>query len=232
MVYNGEKQAPPQVSAASRWLDVSVPIHDGMVHWPDNPPVHLVRTLDMTNGDVCTVSMLSLDVHSGTHVDAPVHFIQHGAGIDALSIDNLIGPAQVIQIHHPNMITVEEIRSKRIRAGARVLFKTQNSLSRWGGDPFAPDYIYLTRDGARFLVMRRVRTVGIDYLSIGSMDDGTETHRELLGAGICIIEGLNLAAVTEGAYDLVCLPLKIQDGDGAPARVVLRPRSRPNHLNS
>jgi arylformamidase len=132
MVYNGEKQAPPQVSAASRWLDVSVPIHDGMVHWPDNPPVHLVRTLDMTNGDVCMVSMLSLGVHTDTHVDAPVHFIQHGAGIDALSIDNLIGPAQVIQIHHPNMITVEEIRSKRIRAGARVLFKTQNSLSRWG----------------------------------------------------------------------------------------------------
>jgi arylformamidase len=145
-----------------------------------------------------------------------------------LPIDNLIGPAQVIQIHHPQMITVEEIRSRRIRAGARILFKTQNSLGRWGSDAFAPDYIYLTREAARFLVMRRVRTVGIDYLSIGSMDDGAETHRELLEAGVCIIEGLDLASVTEGAYDLVCLPLKIQDGDGAPARVVLRPRSRSN----
>jgi arylformamidase len=182
----------------------------------------------MTKGDVYTVSMLSLGVHTGTYVDAPAHFIQHGTGIDALSIDNLIRPAQVIQIHHPKMITVEEIRSRRIQAGARVLFKTQNSLGRWEGDAFAPDYIYLARDAARFLVMRRVRTVGMDYLSIGSMDDGPETHRELLGAGICIIEGLNLASVTEGAYDLVCLPLKIQDGDGAPARVVLRPRSRSN----
>jgi arylformamidase len=225
MVYYSEKQAPRQMSAASRWLDVSVPIRDGMVHWPDNPPVRLVRTLDMTKGDVCTVSMLSLGVHTGTHVDAPVHFVQHGAGIDALSIDNLIGSAQVIQIHHSKMITVEEIRRRRIRAGSRVLFKTQNSLCRWRGDAFAPDYIYLSRDAARFLIMRRVRTVGIDYLSIGSMDDGLETHREILEAGICIIEGLNLASVTEGAYDLVCLPLKIQDGDGAPARVVLRPRS-------
>ncbi len=209
---------------AARWIDISVPLYSGMVHWPDNPPVRLERVLDMDKGDVCHVSNLSLGVHTGTHMDAPFHFIREGEGIEALPLKASIGRARVLQIHNPERITVEELEPHQIRRGERVLFKTRNSPYAWNSDTFVEDFVYLSQDAARYLAARQVRTVGVDYLSVGGFKvDGPETHQALLSAGVWVIEGLNLDAVEPGIYLLVCLPLKIMGGDGAPARAVVRP---------
>jgi arylformamidase len=208
---------------SSSWIDATVPVRDGMVHWPDNPPVQMVRTADVAKGDPATVSHLSLGVHSGTHVDAPVHFVADGAGVDTLPVEDLIGEARVVEVRDPRSIGVEELRLLRPRAGERLLFKTRNSARCWNVATFVPDYVYLSLDGARFLVECRVRTVGIDYLSIAGMHEGVATHLALLRAGICIIEGLDLSAVEPGAYAMICLPLRLAGADGAPARVMLRP---------
>jgi arylformamidase len=206
------------------WIDVSVALHTGMVHWPDNPPVLVERTLDMERGDACNVSKLSLGAHTGTHMDAPLHFLRDGAGIDTMPFDATIGPARVIEIRDTVSISPGELAAHSIRAGERILFKTANSARCWQTDDFVEDFVYIAHDAAAFLAARGVRTVGVDYLSVGGFRaDGAATHRALLGAGIWIIEGLNLAQVQPGAYDLICLPLRLLHADGAPARAILRP---------
>jgi arylformamidase len=208
------------------WIDVTVPVRDGMPHWPGDPPITLVRTKDVARGDPATVSHLSLGVHSGTHVDAPVHFLADGSGIDAVPLEALLGEARVVAIRDARSIGVAELRSLQPRPGERLLFKTQNSARCWKTDRFVPDFVYLSLEGARFLAEGRaedrVRTVGIDYLSIAGMDEGVPTHLALLREGICIIEGLDLSAVEPGAYEMLCLPIRLQGADGAPARVLLR----------
>ncbi|MCK8497338.1 MULTISPECIES: cyclase family protein [Myxococcus] len=209
---------------ASPWVDISVPLRDGMVHWPDNPEVRITRSQDLDKGDDANVSDLSFGAHSGTHVDAPVHFVKGAEGVDALSFDRLMGVARVLEIRDARAIQVEELKAHAVQPGERLLFKTANSSRRWPSQPFQPDFVYLSLEGARYLAELGVRTVGIDYLSIGSPDEGVPTHRALLDAGICIIEGLDLSQVREGTYELVCLPLRIAGGDGAPARAILRAR--------
>ncbi len=208
-----------------QWIDATVPIRDGMLKWPDNPPVELTRHMDMAGGDPATVSRLALGVHSGTHVDAPVHFRPGADGVDALALDSLIGPARVVPIGDVRAIGVEELRSFQPQEGERLLFKTRNSATTWIDEEFAEDFVYLSFDAARFLVEGRVRTVGIDYLSIAGMDEGAPTHQALLDAGVCIIEGLDLSAAAPGAYEMICLPLRLAGADGAPARVILRSQS-------
>ena len=211
----------------ANWIDISVPIYSGMVHWPDNPAVRIERIQDLSRGDAANVSKLELGAHTGTHMDAPRHFLADGAGLDELPLDATIGPARVIRIAHPQVILPEELEAHRLRAGERVLFRTRNSERCWGNDRFVEDFVYISAAAAQFLVQRQVRTVGIDYLSVGGyVHDGVETHRILLGAGIWLIEGLNLDAVEPGAYELVCLPLRVVGADGAPARAILRPRGR------
>ncbi len=207
---------------ANDWIDVSVPIHTGMVHWPDNPPVTIERMLDLEQGDICTVSKMSLGLHTGTHVDSPRHFLREGHGVHMAPFTALMGPARVIEIVDPHSIKVEELRQHDIQPGERILFKTSNSTRCWHTDDFVEDFVYISQAAARYLAQQRVRTIGVDYLSVGGFSaDGVETHVALLSAGIWIIEGLNLTPVQPGTYELVCLPLKIQDADGAPARVVL-----------
>ena len=212
----------------SRWVDISVPLRHGMVRWPDNPPVRIERMRDLERGDGCTVSTLSFGSHTGTHVDAPGHFIRHGAGIEAMPFDAMAGPARVLAIRNPDVITVEELRPHRLRRGQRVLFKTRNSARCWKARAFVEDFVYLSTDAARFLAARRVRTVGVDYLSVGGYraGNGVDVHRALLKAGIWILEGLDLSQVTPGTHQVLCLPLKILGGDGAPARAWLRVSSR------
>jgi arylformamidase len=208
------------------WIDVSVPIHTGMVHWPDNPPVLIERVLDMARGDAANVSKLSLGVHTGTHMDAPIHFIAGGVGIDSVPLDALIGLARVIEIADSDSIKVEELEPYQPQSGERLLFKTRNSVRCWQTDDFVEDFVYLSQEAARYLAAQRVQTVGVDYLSVGGFfKDGPETHHALLSAGIWIIEGLNLAAIQPGMYELICLPLRIAGADGAPARAVVRPVS-------
>ncbi len=206
------------------WIDVTVPIRSGMVHWPGNPPVQLVRTADVSKGDPATLSQLSLGVHTGTHVDAPVHFIAGGSGIESVSLAALVGEVRVVEIQDPHSIGAGELRALDPREGERLLFKTRNSSRRWGTAAFLQDFVFLSLEGARLLVERHVRTVGIDYLSVAGMHEGVPTHLALLKADVCIVEGLDLSAVEPGAYDMVCLPLLLAGADGAPARVLLRAR--------
>lgn len=206
------------------WIDVTVTIHSGMVHWPDNPPVRIEPQLSMARGDVCNVSNLAMGSHTGTHMDAPHHFVQGGVGIDAMPLDATIGRARIIEIIDPESIKAAEIEGQNIQAGERILFKTRNSGRVWRTDEFVKDFVYVAHDAAQYLADRHVRTVGVDYLSVGGFyHDGVTTHRALLGAGIWVIEGLNLSEVGAGDYDLICLPIKIRDGDGAPARALIRP---------
>jgi arylformamidase len=205
------------------WIDVSIPLRTGMVHWPDNPPVAIERMLDIERGDVATVSKLSMGVHTGTHMDAPRHFFRTGAGIDTMPLTAAIGRARVIEIHDSESIKPEELHSYQIQCDERILFKTRNSARCWQTDNFVEDFVYISQEAARYLAAQHVQTVGVDYLSVGGFyRDGVETHHALLEAGIWIIEGLNLSKVRPGTYELICLPVKIEGSDGAPARAILR----------
>ncbi len=205
------------------WIDISVTLQDGMVHWPDNPPVQIGLMLSMERGDVCNVSTLSMGSHTGTHMDAPRHFLAAGKGIDEIPLDATMGSARVIEIHDSESIKPDELRSQQIQHGERILFKTQNSARGWKTQAFIEDFVYISQEAARYLASLGVQTIGVDYLSVGGYKkDGKETHQALLGAGIWIIEGLNLSQVQPGTYELICLPLKIAGGDGAPARAILR----------
>jgi arylformamidase len=207
------------------WIDVTVAIRDGMVHWPDNPPIVVERVQDMARGDGANVSKLSLGVHTGTHVDAPVHFDSSKPGVDAIPLAALCGPARVIEIADPREVTVTELAAADIRAGERILLKTRNSPAAWQAPSFVEDAVHLTVDAARWLAARPVKTVGIDYLSVGGFtaNNGHDVHHALLDAGVWIIEGLDLTHVPPGACELICLPLKIAGADGAPARAIVRP---------
>ena len=208
---------------AAAWIDISVPIHPGMVLWPGDPAVRIERTQELSRGDEANVTRLEMSAHTGTHIDAPLHYLADGAGLDEMPLDATVGPARVIAIAHPRAILPEELEAHRLQVGERVLFRTRNSGRCWQSDRFIEDFVAISEAAAHFLVGRRVRSVGIDYLSVGCHGhDGDETHRILLGAGIWLIEGLNLGAVKPGAYDLVCLPLRVVRADGAPARAILR----------
>ena len=208
---------------ANGWIDVSVPLRSGMVHWPDNPPVRIERMLDIDRGDVANVSKISMGSHTGTHMDAPLHFVGEGKGLDEMPLDATIGRSRVIEIKDPESVKRCDLRRHGIRGGERILFRTRNSTRAWQTNAFVEDFVYISQEAARYLAAWGVRTVGIDYLSVGGfLRDGVETHRALLEAGIWVIEGLDLLRVEPGEYELVCLPLKVERGDGAPARAILK----------
>jgi arylformamidase len=213
--------------AASRvdgaWIDVTVPIHGAMVVYEGDPPVQLVSALALDRGDPANVARLTLGSHTGTHVDAPAHFIAGGTTVDRLAPELLVGPVRVVACPAgpvgPEVLAAADLGRER-----RLILKTANS-GLWREPRFVRDYQALTLPAARALVAAGVELVGIDYLSIeGFGAPGHPVHRCLLEAGVVIVEGLDLAAVAPGRYEMLCLPLRIQDGDGAPARVLLRPR--------
>ncbi len=211
----------------SGWVDVSVGLRDGMVHWPGNPQVKIERTQDMERGDHCNVSTLSMGSHTGTHIDAPVHFLKGGVGIDRMPFLATNGRARIIEIKNRSVIEPQELVPHRIRRGERILFKTVNSERCWKLKRFVKDFVYLSTEAGQFLVRRGIRTVGVDYLSVGGYrKNGKEIHRVLLEAGIWIIEGLDLSRVGPGRFNLACLPVKILNGDGAPARAMLQKSRR------
>jgi arylformamidase len=209
----------------SDWIDISVPIRTGMAHWPDNPPIVVERIMDIDHGAGANVSKISLGVHTGTHVDAPLHFTPGAIGVDQVPLDALVGVARVIEIRGDS-VGVTELEAANIARGERILLKTRNSPAAWQRPDFVENAVALTAESATWLAKRGVMTLGIDYLSVGSYaaDNGEPVHRALIDAGIIIIEGLDLTAVPAGPCDLVCLPLKIADADGAPARAIVRPR--------
>lgn len=197
-----------------------------MVVWPGDAPFERADTLEIAAGGACNLSQFSTTAHIGTHMDAPRHFLQGAAGMESLPLDAVIGPARVIPIHDTEAIRVAELEPHGLMKGERVLFKTRNSDICWTSDHFQSKFIYIPPETAQYLVERGVQTVGIDYLSVDAFDSpGAPTHRILLKAGVWIIEGLMLGHVEPSLYDLICLPLKIVGGDGAPARAALRKRT-------
>ncbi len=212
----------PQTTA--NWIDVSVPLYTGMVHWPDNPPVEIDWAMSIERGDTANVSKISLGAHTGTHMDAPLHFIKDGISIDQMPLTATMGHARMIEISDPESIKPAELETHNIQLGERILFKTHNSAHNWDSDTFVKDFVYISKEAAAYLAKIQIQTVGVDYLSVGGFfKDGPETHHALLGAGIWIIEGLNLSQIQPGNYDLICLPLRLHGREGAPARAVLRP---------
>ena len=206
------------------WIDITVTLHDDMVHWPTDPAVSIKRIHDMEQGYGNNLSAISMGAHTGTHMDAPLHFIQQGRGIDQMPPDIAMGRARVIEIKDTESIKPEELEQHRIRRGERILFRTPNSPNIWKSDAFIDDFVFVSNEAARFLVKCGIKLVGVDYLSVGGYHvDGAQIHQTLLGGGIWLLEGLDLSLVTAGYYDLICLPLRIRQGDGAPARAILRP---------
>jgi arylformamidase len=215
-------------SQRSGWIDVSVTVRGGMPHWPDNPPIVIERVLDISRGDPCNLSHLAMGVHSGTHMDGPVHFIHGAAGLDEMPLSATMGEARVVEIDNPREITAADLRKHEVGPGERVLFRTTNSPRCWQARHFVEDFVYISEEAATYLAETGVRTVGVDYLSVGGYRaNGAKIHRTLLDAGIWIIEGLNLSAVSGGRYEMICLPVKIHGSDGAPARAILRPLDGP-----
>jgi arylformamidase len=203
------------------WIDVTVPIHPGMVVYQGDPPVEVTAALSLERGDPANVSRLALGSHTGTHVDAPRHFVPGGAGVDRLSPEALIGAARVLACP-PGPIAAATVAGRAGR-GERLVLKSGNS-ALWTRGRFAADYQALTLDAARALAQAGVGLVAIDYLSIEAFAaPGHPVHRCLLEAGVVVLEGLDLSDVEPGPYELCCLPLRLRDGDGAPARALLRP---------
>lgn len=208
---------------AQGWQDVTVPIAEGMTVFPGNRAPERRAEMSRDRGDPANVSALSLGAHTGTHVDAPVHFLDGAAGVDELDLDTLNGPARVISVPGMRRIGPDALSEHEPRRGERLLLRTRNSDTVWYRHEFEPEYAHLTAPAARLLSQRGIAAVGIDYLSIGGEEfDNEETHRILLGAGITVLEGLYLGDIAPGAYELRCLPLRIAGGDGAPARALLR----------
>jgi arylformamidase len=193
-------------------IDVSVPLHEGMVTYPGDPEVHLERAASIADGAVVNLTRIDFGLHSGTHVDAPVHFIDGASGVDTVALEALIGPCDVVEVPDLTRDSVARLPED----AERVLFKTPNS-ELWARDEFADEFARLEGAAARLLVERGVKLVGVDYLSVGD----EVAHHTLLGAGVVPVEGLDLRGVEPGRYELVCLPLRVVGADGGPARAVL-----------
>lgn len=201
--------------------DVSVPISPELPVYPGDPGVGVVLKESIANGHPCNVSALSFGAHTGTHIDAPYHFIESGIKVDEIPINLLIGRTLVVEFTAPR-IDAAVLKEVDLGEHVRVIFKTRNSYL-WSSNKFVEDYVHVTPEAAEILVECGIKLVGIDYLSIEQYrSTNYRTHHILLSNGVIIIEGLNLSEVEPGDYELICLPLKIKDADGAPARVILR----------
>ena len=207
--------------------DVTVPLHNDLPTWPGDPGVEISDWRSLTKGDGASVSLVHFGAHSATHVDAPAHFIEGAAKVEAMPLDALIGEAEVIEVPQDCLAIDEDFVAVKCAPGTeRILFKTRNSA--FWTEPeqhFHADFTYLDLNAAKRLVQQGLRLVGIDYLSIEKFGQANhETHLALLSKGVVILEGLNLTDIPAGKYELICLPLRLRSdlGDGAPARVVVR----------
>jgi len=202
--------------------DISVPISNDMPIYQGDPGVEITPVSRISAGDSANVSLLKFGDHTGTHIDPPFHFLENGLTIDQLPLERLIGECLVCAMGDTEEIGAAELEQAKIPTGTkRILFKTRNS-ALWSDSAFHKDFTHLNADGADWLVERGMEVVGIDYLSVDRFKSGNHpVHCRLIGAGITIIEGVCLADVPEGIYELICLPLKIKGGDGGPSRAVL-----------
>jgi arylformamidase len=203
-------------------IDVSLPLDSRLPSYPGNTPFSIEPIKRIASGGSSNVSTLHMSAHSGTHVDAPRHFFEGAPGTDALPLDILVGRTRVVELTTRKAITAEDLAAFNLSEDVRLLLKTTNSRL-WGSPEFHTDFVGIGESGAKHLVDHGVKLVGIDYLSVEQFRaPGAPAHHLLLGAGVVIIEGLDLRDVEPGVYEMFCLPLRVVGCDGAPARVVLR----------
>jgi arylformamidase len=208
-----------------KMIDITLTISPSLPVWPGNAQVRLERVRKIEEGSNSNNSVLEMGVHTGTHVDAPVHFLNDSKmGVDSLPLDVLVGFCCVVEIPaDAAVINREVLQSVYIpQSSQRILFKTRNSTFWEKNLPdFQEDFVGVSEDGAQFLVDRGVKLVGLDYLSISPYKKSRPTHEVFLKNGVILLEGINLSKVSEGFYSLFCLPIKLAGSDGAPARVML-----------
>jgi arylformamidase len=206
----------------SRIYDISVPIRSGGLVYPGNPEIEITLQQAVAKGAGANVSFIRFGSHTGTHADAARHFFDDGQTVDKIPLDRLIGPALLLAFPEElRAVTAADLQKHDVKGHTRILLRTRNSalLSQ---KEFVRDYTFLAPDGAQYLVDNGVELVGIDYLSIEQFHSGHhKTHRTLLERSVVILEGLDLSVPAPGAYELICLPLRIEGCDGAPARAVL-----------
>jgi len=210
-----------QIFQGMKVYDVSVPLSEDMPVFPGHPRFKLQPSMRISKGDRANVSEFTITSHTGTHLDAPFHFEEEGETIDNVPIKKSCGAAKVLELSVSREITANDLKPYHISEGDRILFKTRNS-SLWKKKVFSEDYVYLTPQAAQYLASVKVLLIGVDYHIPEALHDTERpVHHTLLGNNIVILEGLNLTGVPEGEYFLLCLPLRIEGGDAAPARVVL-----------
>ncbi len=206
-----------------RTYDITLTISPDMVVWPKDPKVEFTRTSKIEDGAHANVTQMKLGVHTGTHVDAPFHFIEGGNTVDNLPLELLIGRAYVLHLPEVDYITLDIVKNSTIPPRTkRVLFRTKNS-EIWNSNKktFQKNFVSLSPEAAEYLIGRGVKLIGVDYLSVAPFGDSVPTHKKLLESDVVVLEGLNLSEVSQGRYTLYCLPLKLKGADGAPARAVL-----------
>lgn len=204
-----------------RIYDITMPLSAELPVYPGDFPVAIAPWTRIADGEAANVSRITLCTHSGTHLDPPRHFSDQGLTVDEIPLGLLIGKALVLEILGVPVIGRKELEHLPVRGVERLLLKTNNS-QLWEKSEFSAEFAALSVDGARYLLEVGVKLVGIDYLSVESVEGDGAVHRTLLDNGVLILEGLNLAEVGPGEYELICLPLKIKGGDGAPVRALLR----------
>jgi arylformamidase len=225
MTEHDEKNGIPEKSP---WVDISYPLSEDMLFWPQDPvPPDVKLSRFASDGELITMSQMTINSHHGTHVDSPRHFYPEGTSIDEMPLDVMMGPARIIEIKGEGPIEPGELARHAIQPGERILFKTVNS-TYYRQTKFVEDFVHPSIEAAHFLVEKKISAVGIDYLAIGSFRERPkliEIHKILLGGGIWIIEALDLSAVKAGLYEIICLPIRIRNGDAAQARAIVRPLS-------
>ncbi len=213
MFYNMKKE----------WKDISVTLYNGMAGWPGDEKFNMERTFEIGKGSACNVSKYTMSSHAGTHIDPPYHFLPDGISLDKMEISSTVGPARVIEIQDRESVKPAELAKHRIRRGERLLFKTVNSEKCWKTREFVKDFVHISPEAATLIAQTGVLAIGIDYLSAGGYENnGDLTHMKLMERGVWIIEGLDLSGISPGKYEMICLPLKILNSDGAPARAIIR----------
>ncbi len=204
-------------------IDISVPLSSKLPVWPGEAAPQIRQTASMKKGDVCNVSFLEIGSHTGTHIDAPLHFVDDAPTTNEIPLEKLIGPCEVVDMRGKTRITADDLAALNLpEATEKILFKTDNS-QLWDKPQhtFFEDFCALTADAAQWVVDQGIHLVGIDYLSIQRYHDNFDTHVILLSNEVVIVEGLDLRAVQPGNYRLLCLPLKIEGVEGTPARAIL-----------
>ncbi|MFT6398061.1 MAG: arylformamidase [Bradymonadia bacterium] len=207
------------------WIDISVPVAPGLTPiWPEAPDIVFERRLDLDAGDAVTDTTISLSVHTGTHIDAPSHFLRGGATVDAIPPARLIGACHVADLRGVLEVSAAALDAASVPAGTRRLLLLTDNSARWSSK-FELDFVGLTPDASRWVVARGIEVLGVDYLSVQPFTGSNAVHEVLLKADVVILEGIDLTDVSDGAYEMICLPLALVGTEGAPARAMIRATS-------